>query len=57
MTHFRSDTFQVEQIKEDTDLYTLPLTFLRDETKHTVAGFTLQMEPKVKEIVFTKLQG
>ncbi len=57
MTHFHYDTFQVEQIKEDTDIYTLPLIFLIDEAKHVVAGFALQMEPKVKEIVFSKIQS
>ena len=57
MTHFHYDTFQVEQIKEDTDIYTLPLNFLIDEVKHMVVGFVLQMEPKVKEIVFNKIQS
>lgn len=56
MTHFHYDTFQVEQIKEDTDIYTLPLNFLIDKAKHTVEGFTLQLEPKVKEIVFNKIK-
>ena len=57
MMHFHHDTFQVEQIKEDTDIYTLPLIFLIDEAKHVVAGFALQMEPKVKEIIFSKIQS
>ena len=39
--------------KEDTDLYTIPLTFF-DEPQGRVGGFALRMEPKVSDIIFKK---
>lgn len=55
MTHFHYDTFKVEHIKEDTDQYTVPLIFYTDAKTQSVGGFTIQMEPKVKEIEFRKI--
>ncbi len=55
MTHFHYDTFRVEGIKEDTDLYTLPLSFLTDTDTGKISGFTLRMEPKVSSIVFRRV--
>ena len=56
MTHFHYETFQVDQIKEDTDLYTSPLTFITDTDTGAVGGFTLRMEPKVQDILFVKIK-
>lgn len=56
ITHFNYDVFQVEQIKEDTDIYTLPLTFITDSVNGRVIGFTLPMEPKVEAIKFKKIK-
>ena len=53
MSHFQYDTFKVEHVKEDTDLYTIPLTFF-DEPQGQVGGFALRMEPKVSDIIFKK---
>jgi CubicO group peptidase (beta-lactamase class C family) len=53
MSHFQYDTFKVEHVKEDTDLYTIPLTFF-DEPQGRVGGFALRMEPKVSDIIFKK---
>ncbi len=55
MSHFHYDTFKVEQIKEDTDQYTVPLIFYTEAQTQSVGGFTIQMEPKVKEIEFRKI--
>lgn len=51
LTHWSGDTFIAHDVKEDTDFYTLPLTFSADETGK-VSGFTLPMEPRVEEIKF-----
>lgn len=55
LTHFHYDTWIVSGIKEDTDLYTLPLTFHTD-SEGNISGFELPMEPKVPAIVFTKVK-
>lgn len=54
LTHFHYDTFRAEGIKEDTDLYTLPLTFTAGDDG-TIEGFTLGMEPKVGKIHFRRI--
>lgn len=56
MKHFHYDTFQVENIKEDTDIYTIPLTFFTDTDTGNISGFTLRMEPKVPDIFFHRIQ-
>lgn len=53
LTHVHYDTFRADGIKEDTDLYTLPLTFFAD-AEGNIAGFTLPMEPRVAPIVFVR---
>jgi len=55
ITHFNQDIFQVAQVKEDTDIYTLPLTFITNIVNGELIGFTLPMEPKVKAIKFKKV--
>lgn len=55
LTHVHYDTFRAEGIKEDTDLYTLPLTFFA-EADGTIGGFTLPLEPKVAPIRFRKIR-
>lgn len=55
LTHFHYDTWIVSGIKEDTDLYTLPLTFQTNEDGE-ISGFLLPMEPKVEAIRFEKLR-
>lgn len=55
LTHVHYDTFRVEGIKEDTDLYTLPLTFF-SEADGKIGGFTLMLEPKVAPVRFRKVQ-
>lgn len=55
MTHLYYDTFKVDGVKEDTDLYTIPLTFYADDRGH-IAGFHLLMEPKVESIDFRKVK-
>ena len=55
LTHVHYDTFRVEGIKEDTDLYTLPLTFFA-EADGKIGGFTLMLEPKVAPVRFRKVQ-
>lgn len=54
MTHLYYDTFRVDGVKEDTDLYTIPLTFYADD-RGNIAGFHLLMEPKVDSIDFRKV--
>lgn len=56
LTHFHYDTFEVRNIKEDTDLYTLPLTFTTGDDGQ-IDGFTLLMEPKVERIRFQKIKS
>ena len=56
ITHFNYDVFQVAQVKEDTDIYTLPLIFTTNDVSDEVIGFTLPMEPKVKPIKFKKIK-
>ena len=53
LTHVHYDTFRVEGVKEDTDLYTLPLTFFAGPDGD-IAGFTFPLEPKVSPVVFRK---
>lgn len=53
MTHLYYDTFQVDEVKEDTDLYRIPLTFYADDTGR-IAGFHLLMEPKMHSICFER---
>ena len=53
MTHLSADTFAVHGIKEDTDLYELPVTFIADEAGE-VKGFDILLEPKVAAIRFLK---
>jgi len=55
MTHFNFDVFQVSQIKEDTNIYTLPLNFITNKDSGEVTGFTLLMEPLVQAIEFKKM--
>ena len=55
MIHLYYDTFKVDGVKEDTDLYTIPLTFYADDRGH-IAGFHLLMEPKVESIDFRKVK-
>jgi len=55
MTHLYYDTFRVNEVKEDTDLYEIPLTFFADDAGE-IAGFHLLMEPRVKSIRFTKVR-
>lgn len=55
MTHLYYDTFSVENVKEDTDLYRLPLTFYADDAGD-IAGFHLLMEPKVHPLCFKKVE-
>lgn len=55
MTHLYYDTFQVDEVKEDTDLYRIPLTFYADDTGR-IAGFYLLMEPKMHSICFEKVK-
>lgn len=57
MQHFSGDTFEVQQVKEDTDLYSLPLTFMLSYDKSQVVGFKLLMEPKVQAVEFEKIHG
>ena len=54
LTHVHYDTFRVEGVKEDTDLYTLPLTFVAGPDG-AVAGFTFPLEPKVSPVFFRKI--
>ena len=54
LKHFNGETFRVEQVKEDTDLYSLPLSFLKSSENGEIVGFTLPMEPKVQAIEFKK---
>lgn len=56
MTHFHYDTFQVDQIKEDTDLYTVLLTFRTGGMSGEIEGFDIALEPRVREIHFKKIQ-
>lgn len=53
LTHVHYDTFRAEGVKEDTDLYTLPLTFFAGDDGD-IAGFTFPLEPKVSPIIFRK---
>lgn len=55
MTHLYYDTFSVDNVKEDTDLYRLPLTFYADDAGNIV-GFHLLMEPKVHPLCFKKVE-
>ncbi len=55
MTHLTADTFAVHGVKEDTDLYKLPLTFISDDEGHVV-GFEIPMEVKVGVIRFLRLE-
>ena len=55
MTHLYYDTFRVDRVKEDTDLYSIPLTFFADDTG-SIAGFHLLLEPKVHSICFKKVK-
>lgn len=55
MTHLYYDTFSVDNVKEDTDLYRLPLTFYADDAGD-IAGFHLLMEPKVHPLCFKKVE-
>lgn len=54
LTHVHYDTFRVEGVKEDTDLYTLPLTF-EAAPDGTIAGFIFPLEPKVAPVRFRKM--
>ena len=56
LTHFHYDTFIVSGIKEDTDLYTLPLTFYTGPDGK-ISGFDLPLEPKVEAIRFKKVRN
>jgi hypothetical protein len=56
ITHFSYEVFQVDQVKEDTDIYALPLTFITNIDSGAVTGFTLLMEPNVQAIQFTKVK-
>lgn len=56
MKHFHYDTFSVEKIKEDTNIYTIPLTFLTNTDTGDISGFTLRMEPKVSDIFFHRIK-
>ena len=53
LTHFHYDTFEVQGIKEDTDLYTLPLTFTTG-SDGCIDGFILPMEPKTAPLRFKR---
>lgn len=53
LTHFHYDTFIVKGIKEDTDLYTLPVTF-ETGPDGTVSAMVIPMEPKTEPIRFRK---
>ncbi len=55
MTHLYYDTFQVDCIKEDTDLYTVPLTFRTGGLTGKIEGFDILLEPEVKNICFKKI--
>ncbi len=52
MTHLYGDTFAVHGIKEDTDLYELPVTFISEGGN--IIGFDVPLEVKVGEIRFEK---
>lgn len=56
LIHFHYDTFIVSGIKEDTDLYTLPLTFYTGPDGK-IGGFDLPLEPKVEAIRFKKVRN
>lgn len=53
LNHLYYDTFSVQGIKEDTDIYEVPLTFTADQ-KGDISGFQITLEPKVKDIFFQK---
>ncbi len=54
LAHVHYDTFRAEGVKEDTDLYTLPLTFFAGPDG-AIAGFTFPLEPKVAPLVFRRV--
>lgn len=54
LRHLSGNLFAAENVKEDTDLYALPLEFLRTREGDRVKGFTLPMEPKVPALLFLK---
>ena len=54
LAHVHYDTFCVEGVKEDTDLYTLPLTF-EAAPDGAVAGFIFPLEPKTAPVRFRKI--
>lgn len=55
MQHYHYETFKVNGIKEDTIIYSLPLTFLTNPQTGKVDGFLLRLEPSVNDILFKKL--
>lgn len=55
LTHLCYDTFRADGVKEDTDLYALPLTFCAGPAGE-IAGFLLPMEPKTAPLYFKKIR-
>lgn len=54
---YGADTFCVQNLKEDTLFYTVPLTLLRESGTGEVTGFTLQLSKDVPAEVFTRRKG
>ena len=49
------DTFRVENLKEDTLFYTIPLTFMKSPETGRVTGFDLKLERTVPAVPFVKI--
>ncbi|MDR0552138.1 MAG: serine hydrolase [Spirochaetaceae bacterium] len=54
LVHYHYDTFRVPEIKMDTQLYTLPLTFTTNPYTGDIDGFHIPMEPRVTPIFFRR---
>ena len=54
LIHYHYDTFKAPDIKMDTQLYTLPLTFLTNPYSGEIDSFAIPMEPRVDPILFKK---
>lgn len=54
MEHFHYDTFRIRDLKEDTQFFTLPLTYHYGEMTGKIDGFFLPLEPTVKPVFFQK---
>lgn len=56
MEHYHYDTFKVLNIKMDTLLYTIPLTFITNPYSGEIDCFSVPLEPRVDPILFQRVR-